>query len=97
MLTWVKATPAFNLSMCEKFGTLPLEFDGETDSVFHPFTADGSKHMEYVRDRGVFTDIPYEELRAAWGLAMENDIDTFSESLEGDFYEDGERERLAGE
>ncbi|MBT7756176.1 MAG: transglutaminase domain-containing protein, partial [Rhodospirillaceae bacterium] len=32
---WVKATPAFNLSLCEKFGTLPLEFDGRTDSVFH--------------------------------------------------------------
>ena len=25
---WVKATPAFNIELCDKFGLLPLEFDG---------------------------------------------------------------------
>ncbi|WP_417517896.1 MBL fold metallo-hydrolase [Minwuia sp.] len=59
---WVKATPAFNLELCEKFGVLPLEFDGETDSVFHPFTADGAKHMEYVTDRGSRNDMPFQEI-----------------------------------
>jgi len=34
---WVKATPAFNLSLCEKFGVKPLAFDGASDSVFQPF------------------------------------------------------------
>lgn len=24
---WVKATPAFDLALCERFGVLPLEFD----------------------------------------------------------------------
>ena len=57
---WVKATPAFNLSLCEKFGVKPLEFDGLHDSVFHPFDEAGSKHMEYLRDYGVFEDLPYE-------------------------------------
>src|SRR3546814_6199153 len=28
---WVKATPAFNIELCEKFRVLPLEFDGETE------------------------------------------------------------------
>jgi transglutaminase-like putative cysteine protease len=59
---WVKATPAFNLSLCEKFRVLPLEFDGRTDSVFHPFDADGRKHMEYVKDRGTRADVPFEEI-----------------------------------
>jgi transglutaminase-like putative cysteine protease len=27
---WVKATPAFNMSLCERFGLLPLDFDGRT-------------------------------------------------------------------
>src|SRR3546814_18241048 len=53
---WVKATPAFNIELCEKFRVLPLEFDGETDSVFHPFDADNRRHMEYVADRGSFAD-----------------------------------------
>lgn len=59
---WVKATPAFNRSLCERFGVLPLEFDGEADSIFHPFDARGERHMEYVRDRGSFADLPFEEI-----------------------------------
>ena len=30
---WVKATPAFNLSLCTKFRVKPLEFDGRADSI----------------------------------------------------------------
>jgi transglutaminase-like putative cysteine protease len=61
---WVKATPAFNLSLCQKFRVLPLEFDGLTDSVFHPFDADGRRHMEYVEDRGTRADVPFDEIAA---------------------------------
>jgi len=57
---WVKATPAFNLSLCEKFGVHPLEFDGKGDSIFHPFNLAGQKHMEYVHDYGTFEDFPFE-------------------------------------
>jgi transglutaminase-like putative cysteine protease len=59
---WVKATPAFNKAMCEKFGVLPLEFDGKADCLFHPYDRDGRQHMEYLRHRGVFTDVPYETI-----------------------------------
>lgn len=64
---WVKATPAFNIQMCERFGVAPLEFDGCEDSVFHAFDASGRQHMEYVRDRGPRDDIPLDELRDAMG------------------------------
>src|SRR5271156_1335920 len=70
---WVKATPAFNLGLCTKFGVLPLEFDGRTDSLFHPFKADGSLHMEYVRERGSFADIPFDLIRATWA-AQKKDL-----------------------
>jgi transglutaminase-like putative cysteine protease len=30
---WVKATPAFNIELCDRFGLLPLEFDGRVDSL----------------------------------------------------------------
>lgn len=59
---WVKATPAFNLALCERFGVLPLEFDGVADSVFHPFDRDGHQHMEYLADHGPRMDLPWEEL-----------------------------------
>mgnify|MGYP003575445242 FL=1 len=49
---WVKATPAFNLTLCQKAGVLPLEFDGRADSIFHPFDAGGRRHMEDVHEAG---------------------------------------------
>ena len=62
---WVKATPAFNVELCERFGVAPLEFDGRTDSIFHPYDTGGRRHMEYVHDRGTRDDMPIEELREA--------------------------------
>ena len=63
---WVKATPAFNVGLCEKFRLRPLEFDGRHDSIFHSFDRDGNRHMEYVRDRGEFADIPFEAMHATF-------------------------------
>ena len=60
---WVKATPAFNLTLCTRFRVKPLEFDGRTDSLFHPFDEDNRRHMEYVRDRGTYDDVPADEIR----------------------------------
>lgn len=63
---WVKATPAFNLSLCERFKVQPLEFDGRIDSIFHPFDQLGNKHMEYLRDHGQFADLPFERMVRAF-------------------------------
>ena len=63
---WVKATPAFNLALCERFRVKPLEFDGREDSIFHPFDADNRRHMEYLRDRGSWADVPVDEIQRAF-------------------------------
>lgn len=63
---WVKATPAFNLSLCEKFGLLPLDFNGLEDSIYHPFDRAGNRHMEYVNERGTFSDLPLQQIRATF-------------------------------
>jgi transglutaminase-like putative cysteine protease len=60
---WVKATPAFNLSLCTKFRVKPLEFDGREDSIFHPFDEDNRRHMEYLRERGAFADVPAADIK----------------------------------
>lgn len=57
---WRKATPAFNAELCARFGVPPLSFDGSADALLHPFSADGSAYMEYIRDRGVYDDLPLE-------------------------------------
>jgi transglutaminase-like putative cysteine protease len=61
---WVKATPAFNASLCDRVGLRPLEFDGREDSLFHEFDRAGRRHMEYVLDRGSFADVPFERITA---------------------------------
>ncbi|WP_299976891.1 transglutaminase family protein [Desulfobacula sp.] len=61
---WVKATPAFNLTLCNNFNVRPLEFDGTKDSIFHPFDKSGNKHMEYVKDHGTFADLPWDKALA---------------------------------
>jgi len=88
---WVKATPAFNIELCRKFGTLPLEFDGRTDSIFHPFDAAGHRHMEYVNDRGTRADVPFEEIRDA----MLRYYPQFSSGVQpgGDFHAEADAER----
>lgn len=72
---WVKATPAFDIDLCERHGVLPLEFDGRSDSIFHPYDRDGRQHMEYVDFIGEFADMPYDafaaEMRAAYPRLLE--------------------------
>ncbi|WP_274631191.1 transglutaminase-like domain-containing protein [Arvimicrobium flavum] len=58
--SWVKATPAFDLGLCRKFGVTPLEFDGAHDSVFHPYDSAGRRHMEYLEQIGEFDDFPQD-------------------------------------
>ncbi len=59
---WVKATPAFNLRLCERAGIKPLDFDGIHDSIFHSHTNSGSQHMEYLHDYGTFSDLPFDKM-----------------------------------
>jgi transglutaminase-like putative cysteine protease len=60
---WVKATPAFDQRLCERFGVRPLEFDGRHDSLFHPYDVNGRRHLEYLRDRGAHADVPVAAIR----------------------------------
>lgn len=55
---WVKATPAFNERLCNKFGIIAAEFNGVDDSIFLPFNKAGDKHMEYLQFRGEYADLP---------------------------------------
>jgi transglutaminase-like putative cysteine protease len=89
---WVKATPAFNLSLCERFGVHPLEFDGRHDSLFHEFDREGRRHMEYVRERGNYADVPYEEIVADFKKTYPRWMMLVREGKRGNFAADAQRE-----
>ena len=63
---WVKATPAFNKTLCERFGFQLPDFDGKTDSQFHSLDSEGNLHMEYLKDHGTFADLPYVRIMSTW-------------------------------
>jgi transglutaminase-like putative cysteine protease len=82
---WLKATPAFNSELCARFGVPPVEFDGEHHALMHAFTANGTQHMEYVRDRGVFDDLPLTEildaLRVTYGPMIAASADVVDDAF----------------
>ena len=61
----MKATPTFNISLCDKFAIKPLEFDGAHDAILHPYDRQGRQHMEYVRVRDSHADVPVDIIRPA--------------------------------
>jgi transglutaminase-like putative cysteine protease len=63
---WVKATPAFDLKLCERNRIIPVEFDGVSDAIFHPYNRDGKLHIEYLKDLGrQYEDLPLDKLHEA--------------------------------
>jgi len=61
---WRKASSAFNIELCDRFGVKVLEFDGTADALMHPFDQEGNRHMEYVNQRGSYDDLPLDEMLA---------------------------------
>lgn len=62
---WVKATPAYDFAYCKKMGISALHFDGEHDALLPSHADDGRPNVEYLLDRGFFTDLPLEDIRKA--------------------------------
>jgi transglutaminase-like putative cysteine protease len=85
---WVKATPAFNIELCERFHLKPLEFDGSADSVYHPFDQLGNAHMEYICFRGEFSDLPLEQIKGT----LQRRYGPLLSLPSVDFYEDADME-----
>ncbi|MCP3911278.1 MAG: transglutaminase family protein [Actinomycetia bacterium] len=69
---WFKLSSAFNIELCEKFGTKVLEFDGTADALMHPFDTAGNRHMEYVNQRGSFNDLPLDQIQAEFREMYDN-------------------------
>lgn len=57
---WLKMSPAFNKSLCEKLNVEPLDFDGENNSFLQQYNSEGTRFMEYIDDYGYFDDVPLD-------------------------------------
>lgn len=61
---WIKAVPAFNLELCERLNVLPTEFDGKSDALLQEYDTSEHKSMSYLKDHGVWSDLPLERIAA---------------------------------
>lgn len=69
---WRKATPVFNIELCDKFGLLALEWDGLSDSLYQAHDKEGRLHMEYLKQRGSFDDMPLLQITADFAALYPN-------------------------
>jgi transglutaminase-like putative cysteine protease len=65
---WVKAAAVFNLELCERFGVRPTEFDGEHDALLQEYDASSRRHMQYLRDDGLYDDLPFDTVMADFAV-----------------------------
>lgn len=63
---WVKSTPAFNRTLCQRHKVEPLEFNGREDSIFQPYNSENRLFMEYLGFHGTYADIPVDTIVKAW-------------------------------
>jgi len=87
---WIKATPAFNIELCEKFKLKALDFDGRNDSIYHPFDLAGNRHMEYLKFRGEYPDVPIDKIEETFKGEFSSDLSL----KDADFDHDVEQETL---
>jgi transglutaminase-like putative cysteine protease len=70
---WIKATPTFNIELCEKNHVTPLDFNGQEDAIFQQFNQEKKQFMEYLEYHGTFADIPVDNILDEWKKAYGED------------------------
>lgn len=60
---WLKLTPAFDKQTSIKGNYVLVEFDGVHDALFPSHDDEGNPFVEYLEDRGSFSDVPFEEIK----------------------------------
>ncbi|MFT6965382.1 MAG: transglutaminase-like putative cysteine protease [Marivirga sp.] len=65
---WLKVSPAFNKTHCDRCLVDPLDFNGLEDSSFQEYNKANQQFMEYTADYGAFDDVPvsfiFENMKA---------------------------------
>ena len=63
---WIKATPTFNIELCERYHVTPLDFNGKDDAIFHEFNQEKKQFMKYLEYHGTYADIPIDNILDEW-------------------------------
>ena len=56
-------TPAFDRETSMRGKYIIVEFDGIHHALFSPYDDQGNPFVEYLNDRGVYADVPFDEIK----------------------------------
>ncbi|MHA1977817.1 MAG: transglutaminase-like domain-containing protein [Candidatus Hodarchaeales archaeon] len=59
---WYKLTPSFERELCLKHDFPVCLFDGSRDATFSPKDIHDKPFIDYLKDRGVYSDLPFSEM-----------------------------------
>ncbi|RZN64488.1 MAG: transglutaminase domain-containing protein [Candidatus Methanoliparum thermophilum] len=59
---WIKATPTFDLKMCQKIDVPVVEFDGRKDAILPKYNNKGEPYIEYIKYHGSYSDLPLDRI-----------------------------------
>ena len=71
---WISAAPTFNIEMCNKFGYIPTEFNGESDALLHKYNQNNELTFEYLNERGEFDDLPFDLIMEGFKKELGEDV-----------------------
>lgn len=63
---WVEANVAFDKELCERKNWPIVEFDGIKPGLFAHHDETGKPFIDYIKDHGSFSDVPYTRILIAW-------------------------------
>lgn len=77
---WLKADASLSPDVTTRKGYRPVEFDGRKDALLPETTLAGSPHAKYVRFHGMYADLPFDQMIAAFMAAYQNaDVQVLAE------------------
>ena len=59
---WWKLTPSFDKKLCQKHDYPLCVFTGSNDATLSPRDLNENLFIEYINDRGIYTDFPFSEM-----------------------------------
>ncbi|MHA1671988.1 MAG: transglutaminase-like domain-containing protein [Promethearchaeota archaeon] len=63
---WIALNPAYDKELCIKHGYDIIEFDGKHDALFSKLDKQGNPFMDYVKDHGVYSRVPFWRMSTTW-------------------------------
>ncbi len=61
---WLQYDATLDIALVNRNNLIPVDFSPQQDCLLHATTRTGSKHIEYIHDYGLYSDISYSEIRS---------------------------------